>query len=412
MRENTGETDFRRTQQVFERIDEFVGLDAKPVQIGVHFNVNCRTLLPLTRRGADASLKLPRTPECELDVGGQGVVECVGRNRAHDENRRRDAGGSQRDGLIDGKHAEPRREGLDHPCDWYQSVAVGVALHDEGRAVRPNEIAQRLRVVSDRAQGNLQAADHEAHHSRRQRTSLAEERRMDRLDEHLRWIVAAPIYGAAYAVAAAIFWRMARRRGMATDGIARVMAAGLIGGLAGANLLQLLATGLPGKAIEGGIVGGWLAVIWMKRRLGITRPTGDLFALAIPAGEAIGRIACFIGGCCFGKAATLAWAVHDHGAWRHPAQLYLSIAAAASFAILLVIERRASLAGERPLLPRRRALLRRALRRRVLSRERGNRRRLDPRASRLLHWLWFFAWKFVTLVRPRFATRRALIAYR
>lgn len=166
---------------------------------------------------------------------------------------------------------------------------------------------------------------------------------MDRLDEHVRWLIATPIYGLAYAAAVAVFWQMARRRGMATDGIARVMAAGLIGGLAGANLLQLLATGLAGKTIEGGIAGGWLAVIWMKRRLGITRPTGDLFALAIPAGEAVGRIACLIGGCCYGKAANVAWAVHEHGAMRHPAQLYLSLAAAVSFAALLLLERRRSL---------------------------------------------------------------------
>lgn len=124
---------------------------------------------------------------------------------------------------------------------------------------------------------------------------------MDQFDPRVRWLLAAPIYLLAYALGAFVFWQLAKRRGMATDGIARVMAAGLIGGLAGANLIQLLATSLPGKTIEGGIAGGWLAVIWMKRRLGITRPTGDLFALAIPAGEAIGRIACFVGGCCYGR---------------------------------------------------------------------------------------------------------------
>lgn len=118
------------------------------------------------------------------------------------------------------------------------------------------------------------------------------------------------------------------------------MTAGLLGGLAGANLVQWLATGLPGKTIEGGIAGGWIAVVLAKRALGVTRPTGDLFALALPAGEAIGRIACFIGGCCYGKVAAVAWAVHDHDAWRHPAQLYLSFAAAVSFAALSAIERR------------------------------------------------------------------------
>lgn len=235
---------------------------------------------------------------------------------------------------------------------------------------------------------------------------------MDRLDEHLRWIVAAPIYGAAYAVAAAVFWQIARRRGMATDGIARVMAAGLIGGLAGANLLQLLATGLPGKTIEGGIVGGWLSVIWMKRRLGITRPTGDLFALAIPAGEAIGRIACFIGGCCYGKAAPVAWAVHDHGALRHPAQLYLSIAAAASFAILLAIERRRTL-PENGLFYLGGMLF--CADRFVVEFFRANAAiagTLTLAQVGCFLGFAFFAWKFVTLVRPRFATRGALIAYR
>ncbi len=166
---------------------------------------------------------------------------------------------------------------------------------------------------------------------------------MDRVDEHVRWLMAAPIYALGYAVAVAVFWWMARRRGMGGTDVARVMTAGLLGGLAGANLVQLLATGLPGKSIEGGILGGWLAVVAAKRYFGIVRPTGDLFALAIPAGEAIGRVACFVGGCCYGKAAGLAWAVHDHGAWRHPSQLYLSLGAAISFAALLWVERRGAL---------------------------------------------------------------------
>src|SRR5579862_4073410 len=218
-------------------------------------------------------------------------------------------------------------------------MAVRVALDDEGSALRAREIAKELRIIAHGVERNRQLADHEAVHSRRHAAGLAEERGMDRFDEHMRWLIAAPIYVFAYAVAALVFWQMARRRGMATDETACVMAAGLIGGLVGANLVQMLLTGLPGKSIEGGIAGGWLAVIWMKRRLGLTRPTGDLFALAIPAGETIGRIACFVGGCCYGKAATLAWAIHDHGAWRHPAQLYLSLAAGISFVVLLAIER-------------------------------------------------------------------------
>lgn len=164
---------------------------------------------------------------------------------------------------------------------------------------------------------------------------------LDGVDIHVRWLIAAPIYALAYAVAAVIFWRAARARGWDRDLTVRILGAGLIGGLAGANLVQLLATGLPGKTIEGGIVGGWIAVVLLKRYLGVTQTTGDFFALALPAGEAIGRIGCFIGGCCYGKvAAALPFAVYDHGAFRHPTQLYLSVAAALSFAVLAWLQRR------------------------------------------------------------------------
>ena len=163
---------------------------------------------------------------------------------------------------------------------------------------------------------------------------------MDALPEATRWLIAAPIYAAAYLAAVAAFGWMARRRGLATNGMLILMQAGLVGGLVGANLVQLLAAGIPGKTIEGGFIGGYLAVVLMKRRLRIVRPTGDLFAPALAAGEAIGRIACFIGGCCYGKAASLAWSVHDHGAFRHPAQLYLSAGAALTFVALIALERK------------------------------------------------------------------------
>jgi phosphatidylglycerol:prolipoprotein diacylglycerol transferase len=163
---------------------------------------------------------------------------------------------------------------------------------------------------------------------------------MDMMPEHVRWLIAAPIYGLAFAVALLVFGWMARRRGLATTGIWLLMQAGLFGGLVGANAIQLLATGVPGKTIEGGLLGGYLAVVFMKRRLGIVRPTGDLFALAVPAGEAIGRIGCFVGGCCYGKVTAAAIAVHDHDAFRYPTQLFMSVAAAATFAVLLALERR------------------------------------------------------------------------
>ena len=42
-------------------------------------------------------------------------------------------------------------------------------------------------------------------------------------------------------------------------------------------------------------------------------------------GHAIGRIGCFLAGCCFGSQCDLPWAVHMHGEWIHPVQLYEAI---------------------------------------------------------------------------------------
>lgn len=39
-------------------------------------------------------------------------------------------------------------------------------------------------------------------------------------------------------------------------------------------------------------------------------------------GHAIGRIGCFFTGCCFGTQCDLPWAIHMHGEWIHPVQLY------------------------------------------------------------------------------------------
>ena len=133
-------------------------------------------------------------------------------------------------------------------------------------------------------------------------------------------------YAAGYLTGLIAFVWMARRRGMATEGIFMLLAAGLIGGLVCANLAQRLFTGEAGKTILGGIAGGYAAVLCAKRLLGITRPTGDLFAVAICAGEAVGRWGCYFGGCCYGKPTSIGWAVWQHQAWRHPTQIYLSLA--------------------------------------------------------------------------------------
>jgi len=145
----------------------------------------------------------------------------------------------------------------------------------------------------------------------------------------------------AYAVAFQIYLLLRRRGGDAIDAHRRwwVIAAAAMGALAGSKLLFWFENprltfehlGDPefligGKTIVGALIGGLLAVEWTKKRLGITRRTGDLFALPLCVGIAIGRIGCFLTGVedhTAGVATSLAWGVNfGDGVSRHPTQLY------------------------------------------------------------------------------------------
>lgn len=162
---------------------------------------------------------------------------------------------------------------------------------------------------------------------------------MDALDPAVRSLAAGCCYAGAYLFAAALFWWLACRRGVATTGFRFVGFAGFLGGVAGAIASQYIVTQDQGRSIVGAFAGGYIAVVLAKRAIGLRRPTGDLFALALAGGEAVGRLGCFIGGCCYGKVASVPWAVYDHGAARHPTQLYSSLAAFATLALLLRLER-------------------------------------------------------------------------
>jgi len=153
--------------------------------------------------------------------------------------------------------------------------------------------------------------------------------------------VLSPIcYVLGYATGASAFWWLARRRGLDTFGVACVMAAGLIGGLFFGNAVQWLLTGGPGKTVIGAIAGGYLTIFVYKRWIGLVRPLGDLFAFAMSSGEAVGRWGCYFAGCCYGKISTGPLSIWQHGAWRYPTQIYASLAAAFTFAVLVYAEKR------------------------------------------------------------------------
>jgi phosphatidylglycerol:prolipoprotein diacylglycerol transferase len=80
-----------------------------------------------------------------------------------------------------------------------------------------------------------------------------------------------------------------------------------------------------GKTIMFGIIGGYLGVEVAKWSLMIRARTGDSYAVPVAVAVAIGRLACFAGGCCFGAPTSLPWGVvfvNQGPLPRHPTQLY------------------------------------------------------------------------------------------
>jgi len=80
-----------------------------------------------------------------------------------------------------------------------------------------------------------------------------------------------------------------------------------------------------GKTILCGLVGGYFGVEIAKWMVDIRLKTGDSFALPVAVSVGIGRVACFVGGCCYGTPTSASWAVvfpAIDSQPRHPTQLY------------------------------------------------------------------------------------------
>ena len=150
----------------------------------------------------------------------------------------------------------------------------------------------------------------------------------------------------AYVAGFAVYRRARAREGDIVDEPQRwtVLAAAAVGALVGCRALGLaeqwptvleawrtgrmgaLVLSPGGKTIVGGLLGGWLAVEIAKKLSGIERRTGDLFALPLCVGIAVGRVGCLLAGLAddtYGKPTGLPWAVNlGDGIGRHPVQVY------------------------------------------------------------------------------------------
>jgi phosphatidylglycerol:prolipoprotein diacylglycerol transferase len=113
-----------------------------------------------------------------------------------------------------------------------------------------------------------------------------------------------------------------KRRGLAEDYAADVVAAAVVGGIIGAKLWYVVLTGDPGNILSrgglvwyGGFLGGALAVILNGWRLRVPlRWTMHLAAPALAAAYALGRVGCFLVNDDYGRPSSLPWAMKfPHG---------------------------------------------------------------------------------------------------
>ncbi len=147
----------------------------------------------------------------------------------------------------------------------------------------------------------------------------AEERRLQTLaPERRRWVAAGAIVGAIVGAKLGLLLFMPFE-------------------LWRASLADLVLFEWGGRTVLGGLLGGFIGVELIKKALGITVATGDPYAVALPIGQAIGRIGCFVGGCCYGVA------LAEGNPWhltRQPVQLYEAALDALLAVILFSIRKR------------------------------------------------------------------------
>ena len=120
-----------------------------------------------------------------------------------------------------------------------------------------------------------------------------------------------------------------------------------------------IATLESGGTFYGGLIGGivWTGFYTRREKLPLLS-TFDVCAAPLAVGHAIGRVGCFMAGCCFGKPTSLPWAVTFTSpvAARlsgtplnvplHPTQLYEAVAEFANFLVLYLIGRRWRIPGQ------------------------------------------------------------------
>ena len=136
-----------------------------------------------------------------------------------------------------------------------------------------------------------------------------------------------------------VYFYEVRKKGELNEKGFMVAVGSLVGGVIGAKILEWIVNYkyifsyfsepillLSGRTITGGLIGGIIGALIVKKILKINERRGNLFAPAVAIGVGVGRVGCFLRGCCYGKETSLSWGVNfGDGISRHPTQLYEAI---------------------------------------------------------------------------------------
>lgn len=130
------------------------------------------------------------------------------------------------------------------------------------------------------------------------------------------------LFGPACAVLLILIWREARRQRFSGDSVAAAMAACAAGAVIGSKILMFdfHDAQYGEKTFLGAVVGGMLTLALVGKVLRFDARAFDVPMIPILWAAAIGRVGCFVAGCCHGVATTLPWGVSyapGSAAFRH-----------------------------------------------------------------------------------------------
>lgn len=107
------------------------------------------------------------------------------------------------------------------------------------------------------------------------------------------------------------------------------------------NPMQILYFWNGGYVFFGGFMGAVLSgLLFCKIKKEKPEEWLNFSIPVLSLGYAVGRLACFLSGCCYGRELNAWWAIFMHQAYRHPTQVYAALMEICIFGLLLFIEKK------------------------------------------------------------------------